>query len=308
MSWLNTKRVLRGGAQSFFRNGFVTFSSVVVLTITLFIIASTLLLGGFLNYELNGIREKVDVNVHFLTSASETDILSVKKSLEALPEVVSVEYISKDQELANFRATHSGDESILQGLDELGENPLGAVLNIKAKDPSQYGGIANYLEKDSNELLSSNGSKIIDKVSYKKPIIDKLVHIINSADAVGFWLALIFIVISIIITFNTIKLTIFMAKDEISVMRLVGASGKYVKGPFVVTGVLSGLISAFLIIVLISIGTFFVNKYYGNYFVGFDLFSYYMSNFFYILAVVFGSGIILGSVSSYLAVHRYLDK
>ncbi len=98
-----------------------------------------------------------------------------------------------------------------------------------------------------------------------------------------------------------------MAKDEISVMRLVGASSKYVKGPFVVAGVLAGLISAFLIVVLFSLGTFWVNRYYSVFFVGFDVFSYYMSNFFYILFIVFGSGIVLGSVSSYLAVHKYLD-
>jgi cell division transport system permease protein len=98
-----------------------------------------------------------------------------------------------------------------------------------------------------------------------------------------------------------------MAKDEISVMRLVGASPKYVKGPFVVAGILSGLISSFLIILLFSFGTYFLNRYYGTYFVGFNVFLYYMRNFFYILFAVFGSGIVLGSVSSYLAVHKYLD-
>ncbi len=310
MSWLNTKRVLRSGAQSFFRSGFVTFSSVVVLTITLFIIASTLLLGGFLNFTLDNVKQKVDINVYFMTTASEPDVLAVKKSLEGLPEVSSVEYISREQALETFKEKHSGDNLTLQALSELGDNPLGASLNIKAKDPSQYAGIAKFLEGDNNETLSSDGSKIIDKINYSqnKLIIDRLTHIINSASELGFWLALIFIVISIIITFNTIKLTIFMAKDEISVMRLVGASGKYVKGPFVVTGVLSGLVSAFLITVIFSLGTFIINRYYGNYFVGFDIFTYYMSNFFYILFIVFGSGIILGSVASYLAVHRYLDK
>ncbi len=212
MFWLNTKRVLRGGAQSFFRNGFVTFASVVVLTITLFIIASTLMLGGFLNYTLDIVKQKVDVNVYFLTSAPESDILSLKKSLENLPEVSSVEYISRDQALMDFKAKHADDELTLQALDELGQNPLGASLNIKAKDPSQYAGIAKFLEGNSNELLSAAGSKIIDKVNYteNKTIIDRLNSIIDSAKTLGFWLAMIFIIISIIITFNTIKLTIFL--------------------------------------------------------------------------------------------------
>jgi cell division transport system permease protein len=278
------------------------------MTITLFIISSTILLGGLLTYSLNQVRDKVDISVYFLTTAPEQDILSVKKSLEALSEVSYVEYISRDQALANFREKNKGDELTLQALDELGDNPLGASLNIKAKDPSQYEGIAKFLEGNTSNLLSTDGSKIIDTVNYSKNkfIIDRATKILKSVNMVGLWLAVIFIIISIIITFNTIRLAIFMARDEISVMRLVGASRKYIKGPFVVSGILCGLISAFLVIVLFSLITFFVNKYYGDYFVGFNLFSYYMNNFFQILLIIGGSGIVLGSIASYLAVHKYL--
>ena len=310
MSWLSTKRVWRAGLQNFFRNGLVSFSSVVIMTITLFIILSTIVLGGFLKYSLDSVREKVDINVYFLTIANESDIITIQKSLEVLPEVSSVEYTSRDQALKDFQDKHSGDELTLQAIDELGYNPLGASLNIKAKDPSDYAGIANFLEGDGSELLSKNGSKIIDKINYSqnKIVIDRLTNIINSTNMIGLWLAIIFIIISIIITFNTIRLTIFMAKDEISVMRLVGASNKYVKGPFMVSGILSGLISAFIIIVLFAVGTFWISVYHSSYFVGFDLFGYYMDNFFYILGVVGGSGIILGGFSSYLAAHKYLKN
>jgi len=310
MSWLSTKRVWRSGLQNFFRNGLVSFSSVVIMTITLFIITSTILLGGFLKYSLDKVKEKVDINVYFSTTATEQEIFSVQKSLEVLPEVSSVEYTSRDQALKDFQDKHSGDELTLQAIDELGYNPLGASLNIKAKDPSDYAGIANFLEGNSTELLSSGGSKIIDKINYSqnKVVIDRLTSIINSTNMIGLWLAVIFIIISIVITFNTIRLTIFMAKDEISVMRLVGASNKYVKGPFMVSGILSGLISAFLIIVLFAVGTFWISVYHASYFVGFDLFGYYMSNFFYILGIIGGSGIILGGFSSYLAAHKYLKN
>ncbi len=309
MLWLNVRRVSRSGAQNFTRSGFVSFASVVVMTITLFIIASTMLLGGFLNYALDNVRQKVDVNVYFIASAPENDILAVQKSLSQLPEVAKVQYVSPEEALADFRQKNAGDQLTLQALDELGENPLGASLNIKAKDPSQYAGIAKFLEGDTNDLLSSSGTRIIDRVNYSqnKVVIDKLNHIIDSASLIGIWLAIIFIIISIMITFNTIKLTIFMAKDEISVMRLVGASGEYVKGPFVISGILTGIISAFLIIVIFAVGTLWVNASYGSYFIGFDLFAYYMSNFFKILLAVGGSGMLLGALASYLAVHKYLD-
>lgn len=305
---LSAKRIIKSGLLNFFRNGFVSLSSVLVMTITLFIITSTLLLGGFLNYSLDQVKGKVDVNVYFVTSATENEILSVKKTLEAMPEVSSIEYISRDQALENFKEKHQGDTLTLQALDQLGGNPLGATLNIKAKDPSQYAGIANFLDDTTNGTLSPEGISIIDKVNYaqNKIVIDRLNTIIKSVNMIGVWLGIIFVLISIIITYNTIKLTIFMARDEISVMRLVGATSAYVKGPFIVEGLLSGIVSTIIVIILFSIMTFIVNHYYGSFFVGFNIFSFYIMNFLKIFVVILGSGIIVGSVSSYLAVHKFL--
>ena len=308
MFWVTTKRIFKSGLLNFFRNGFVSLSSVLVMTITLFIITSIILLGGFLNYSLDQVKNKVDVNVYFITTAQEPDILSIKKSLESLPEVSSVEYISRDQALINFKEKHQGDDLTLQALNELGDNPLGATLNINAKDPSQYAGIAKYLDDMSSGVLSQGSLKIIDKINYtqNKIVIDRLTSIVNSTNVIGIWFAIIFILISIIVTFNTIKLTIFMAKDEISVMRLVGASSTYVKGPFVTSGLLCGIISAIIILIAFAVITFIVNHYYGSYFVGFNLFEYYIKNFLKIFGIIFGSGIILGALASYLAVHKYL--
>lgn len=308
MFWLVTKRIFKSGLQNFSRNGFVSLSSVLVMTITLFIMTSILLLGGFLNYSLDQVKNKVDVNVYFITTAKDADILSVKKTLEALPEVSFIEYITRDQALINFKEKHKGDDLTLQALDELGDNPLGATLNIKAKDPSQYTGIAKYLDDMSAGVLSQGGSKIIDKVNYSqnKIVIDRLTTMVNSANILGIWFAIIFILISIIVTFNTIKLTIFMARDEISVMRLVGATSSYVKGPFVVSGLLCGVVSSIIILISFAIITFFVNHYYGLYFEGFDIFKYYIQNFLRFFGIIFGSGLVLGALASYLAAHKYL--
>ncbi len=310
MFGLTTKRIFKSGLQNFSRNGFVSLSSVLVMTITLFIMTSIILLGGFLNYSLDQVKNKVDVNVYFITTANENDILSVKKSLELLPEVSQVEYISREQSLVNFKEKHKGDDLTLQAINELGDNPLGATLNIKAKDPSQYAGIAKYLENMSSGVLSQKSSKIIDKVNYaqNKIVIDRLNSIVNSVNIIGIWFAIIFIFISIVVTFNTIKLTIFMARDEISVMRLVGASNMYVKGPFIVSGLLCGVISAIIILISYAVVTFIVNYYYGSYFMGFDLFKYYIMNFLQIFFIIFGSGIVLGALASYLAAHKYLKN
>jgi cell division transport system permease protein len=311
MFWLNIKRIFVSGIQGFLRSGFVSFSSILVMSITLFIIGSIFFLSGLLNYTLDSVKDKVDINVYFVTAAQESDILALKKSIENLPEVSNVEYASRDKALQDFKDKHQDDQLTLQAIDELGDNPLGAILNVKTKDPSQYAGVAGFLDNSNNELLSPDGTKIIDKINYtqNKVVIDKLTSIIKSANIIGLWLAIIFIIISILITSNTIRLIIFMRKDEISVMRLVGASHKYVKGPFVVNGILAGLVSSILVILIFSIGSFWISHSSSSiYFGGFSLFSYFIKNILLIIGTILGTGILLGVIASYLAVHKYLKN
>ena len=272
MIWTKIKRVIRAGVSSFWRNGFVSLSSLVVMCITLFIIGSMIFLSVILKTSLDEIKNKVDINVSFVSTAREDQILSLKKSLEALPEVSKVTYVNKDQALATFREKHKDDQLTLQSLDELGINPLNASLNVKAKEPSQYGGIAKFL---SNTQTVDSGGQVIEKINYydNEVVINRLNKIINTANIAGFWIMIIFLVISVIITFNTIRLAIFISKDEISIMRLVGASGRYVKGPFVIIGILYGLISAILITVLFGVLSYWVGGLSSTLFIGLNMFD-----------------------------------
>jgi cell division transport system permease protein len=306
MFFTKIKRVFRAGLTNFWRNGFVSLSSLVVMFITLFMVTSLIFMSAILKFTLQEIKDKVDINVYLTTGAKEADILSLKKTIETISEVSSVVYTSKEEALVNFRERHKDDARTLLALDELDGNPLTASLSIKAKEPSQYEGIAKFL---NNEDLSSPGNNsIIEKVNYyqNKTVIEKLNKIIEASNRVGFWIAIILLVISVVITFNTIRLAIFISKDEISVMRLVGASGRYVKGPFVVSGVLYGIVSAALVMAVFFGLTYWVGSLAKNFFVGLDLFDFYLKNFGQIFLIIFGSGIALGAISSYLAVKRYL--
>ena len=300
------KRILRTGLTNFWRNGFVSLSSLVVMFITLFMIASLIFMSAILHFSLQEIKDKVDINVYFTSMASEADIFSLKKSIETISEVDKVTYTSKEEALANFKERHQDDSRTLEALDELGDNPLTASLSIKAKEPSQYEVIAKFL--DSGDALTGGGNPIIEKVNYNqnKVVIDKLTKITDAANAVGFWVAILFLIISIVITFNTIRLAIFISKDEISVMRLVGASGRYVKGPFVVSGILYGIVSATLVIIVFFGLTYWLGSLSKNFFVNLDLFDFYLKNFGQIFLIVFGSGIALGAIASYLATSKYL--
>ncbi len=307
MFWTNFKRVMSAGFTNFYRNGFVSLASVLVMTVTLFVIGSVLFLSAALNASLEEIKSKVDVNVYFQTGAPEAEILTLAESLRALPEVKEVEYRSREQALESFRKRHEGDELTLQALNELPDNPLGAVLNVRAEEPSQYEGIARFLEGDS--ALSSGNRRIIDEVNFydNKAAIDKLTRLIDSAETLGFALTLVLIIVSIIIAFNTIRLAIYISREEISVMRLVGASNKYIRGPFVVSGILYGASAALLTLAAFYPLTYYVGDAAANFFSGLQLFKYYLAHFGEFLLIILGSGIVLGAVSSFLAVRRYLN-
>ena len=304
--WTTTKRIARYGLVGFIRNGFVSLSAVLIMTITLFVVAALLISGAALNSTLVQITDKVDVTVYFTTTATQDQIQQVQQSLQSLPEVASVTYVSSDQALAAFQARHQNDQLTMQALQELGGNPLGASLEVRAKDTSQYEAIATYL----NAQQSNGGSpgSAIDKVNFdqNKTAIDRLTNIIQTSKTLGFAIALVLGLASLLITFNTIRLTIYTARDEIGVMNLVGASHWYVRGPFVVEGVLYGVISGIIVLVALYPLTLWLGPGSEAFLGTFNVFTYFVSAFPLLFFVIMGFGIALGALSSYLAVRRYL--
>jgi cell division transport system permease protein len=299
------RRVFRAGATTFSRSGLVSFATVLIMTATLVIIATLMMLSAVLSNTLTAIEDKVDINVYFTTNADEADILSVKSKLETQPNVAKVTYTSRDQALEEFRARHADDQLTLSALDQLGENPLGASLSIKASDPSQYAGIVNYLSSDSN---IPGGSGIIERVNYyqNKTVIDRLTQAIGTTQKAGLAIVLLFAIASVIIAFATVRLAIYSSRDEIAVMRLVGASNMFIRGPFIVAGIIGGLISAVITMILFYPATWYAGHKLASWLGGFNLFSYYVSHFLLIFAVLVGSGILLGGIASFVAVRRYL--
>ncbi len=237
------KRMIKGGFINFKRGGVVSWAAVLVMTITLSVITLIILFQAVLHFSLEQIKNKVDVTVYLTVGAPDDQIASLKSSLEQLPEVASVTYTDATDALAIFRARHQSDYPTIQALDELGDNPLGGYLEVKAKDVSQYSDIADFLQ--SNDALSLGSASIIDKVDYSqnKLVIDRLDSIISNGQKIGFLITLFLVILSIIVTFNTIRLTIFISKEEIGVMGLVGASKMHIRGPFLVEGMIYGTLA-----------------------------------------------------------------
>jgi cell division transport system permease protein len=307
MLWVNTKRVIRSGFVNFWRNGFVSLASVLVMVITLFVIGSIIFTNALLTSSLEQIKSKVDINVYMTSTAKEEDILALRQSLEAQPQVQSVEYVTREQALKNFKDRHANDQLTLQALEELKDNPLGAVLNVRANETSQYENIANFLAGDA--VLDKSGIAIVDKINYaqNKLAIEKLSKIIDAGQKLGLVLSLLLAIISILITFNTIRLAIYISREEISVMRLVGASNKYIRGPFVIIGIMYGVVAGIITLMLFYPATYWLGQATANFFTGVNIFSYYVTHFAQIFLIIIASGIVIGSVSSFLAVKKYLN-
>lgn len=291
---------------SFARNGSVSVASTLVMAVTLSVIASLLFVGALLQSTLQSIREKVDINVYLEATATESQATTLQNALKARPEVAMVNYTSPEKALESFRARHSNNPLIIGALEEVGGNPLEASLNIRATDPSKYQVIADFVEKQNASGENTRG--IVSKISYieNKEAIDTLSRIIDSSEKLGFIIATFFIVISILITFNTVRLAIYTSKDEISVMRLVGASARYIKGPFIIIGAIYGLVSSIITLFVFYPITYWLGPLTYNLGTGLNVFSYYLGNFMQITAIIISAGLVLGIISSYLAVQKYI--
>ncbi len=305
MLFTKLKRVIRSGFLNFWRNAFLSTTSILVMVITLSFIGSIIFLSAILAASLDGVSRQVDLSVTFIPEAPSSEVLALKEDLEARPDVSSVKYTSREEALEGFRDRHASDRIILQTIDELGRNPLGANLTIQAYDPESYQDIAAFLEPEHALGADEN---IIYRINFRdnELAIERLTSLIGAVERFGLALTVALAFVSVLITFNTVRLIIYTARDEIAVMRLVGASTRYIRGPFVISGILYGLIAALITLALFYPMTFWLGEVTEHFFIGINVFTYYLENFVQIFLITVLSGIFIGGISSYMAVKRYL--
>jgi cell division transport system permease protein len=297
---------MKAGFVAFWRNAYVSMASVFVITIALFVIATTMLIEQLLTASLAQLQAKVDINIYFVPSAPESEVQRIETALKAMPEVAEVTYTSREDALALYRERSQNNTVVLQSLDELGENPLGASLAVRAVDTSYYESIATFLEEEKAKATPQ--TQVIDDFNYEqnRVAIERLSNIIAAVERGSFITMMVLIVAAVMITFNTIRLAIYTAREEIAIMRLVGAGNMFIRGPFLLQGVMYGVIATVLalatlypIVIWIAPGTIT--------FFQFDLFGYFVTNFSRLFLILIGIGIALGLFSSMLAIRRYLQ-
>mgnify|MGYP001586518780 CR=1 FL=1 len=291
---------MRSGLEKFSRDRSSTGAALVVMTIVLFVVSFVFILQGMSAFLVEKVQEGVDVSAFFQDEVSEEAMLQVREQLLVQREVKEVEYVSKEEALRRFIEIYQGKEAILAPLDALGRNPLHAHLNVKARDPDEYTKITEFLSQEAFLPLIAS----VDFYE-RAPVIAKLSLITSGIRAGVLAISIALSAIAVLVAFNTIRLTIYNSKEEIEIMRLVGASSWFIRGPFLVQGVLVGMAASVGTIALLFVLSFFARGQVQS-FSGFDVFSFLVARFFWFLLLQFLVGIGLGLASAAIAINRYL--
>lgn len=308
MDQITFKRVFKWGFINFFRNGVVSVATVLVMSLSIFMIGIVVMGSIFLNGVITNLEDKVDISVYFIKSAPETDIFALQKNLENLSEVKNVKYISEDESLKNFISQNQDKPMNLKALDIIGENPFMSSLGITANDTSKFGEITKFIEgQPQYELvgLDDNDQKKIT-FSQHKAAIEKLTTILSTARLVGFAVSIMLAFIAVLVAYNTVRLAIYNSKEEISVMQLVGASYAFIRGPFLVEGVMYGLLSSIFTIAVFYPIFWWTGKKTASIFGGLNVFSYFTANILEIALILISTGLVFGVLSSAFAIRKYL--
>jgi len=301
---LDLQRIVREGFINFWRNKLISFSTVVVMTMGLLVMTSLLFLNAVMGFSLQQLQDRVDVNIYFFPDVPESEIIDLQERIQIIPEVRDVQYVSRDQAFTDFQERHSNDELINRSLEELGDNPLGASLNIRAYESTQYEAVVTAIE---TEPVVAN-SEFVERINYydNKALIDRLNEFSTISQLISTAVIIFFMIIALLVILSTMRIAIFAAKKEIRIKRLVGAENRYIRGPFIVMGSLYGFFSGVLAMAALYPMTRWIGGYTKTFFGGMDIFNYYLLNALPIFIIAICAGMMVGIISSYVATRKYL--
>lgn len=296
-------RTSKFALQNFWRNLWLSVITIFILVLTLFTISLVATINLLADQALQAIQEKVDIDLYFRTDVAEAEILKAKIYLESLPDVKAVRYVSSAEALDKFAQQHQADPDITDALQELSNNPLPPTLIIQATTLDGYQRIT--AQFDDSEYAAVVQDK---NFSDHQVVIERLSQLIDRIYQAGIIISAIFIMISIIMMYNTIRLAIYGHREELAIMKLVGATNWFIRAPFILESLLYALFSSMAAMVLLSIVTLSAAPYINNFFTGynFSLNVFFYSNFWTIFLLQFLFSVLLAAGSSMLSIGKYL--
>lgn len=302
MNFVSFFRIIHMGLSNFRRNLWLAGASTLIMTITLIILSVLSLLFVITNSSVRTIKERVDISAYFKNGLAESQIQTIKGQLEDDSRIEEVRYVSADEALAKFKENHSNDPLLLESVGELNENPLPATLQIKAKNLEDYPAVAELLNSDKY-------SASIEKVNFEdnRTLIARLNNLLKFIITVGIILIGVFSAIAVLVIFNTITLTIYNRKEEVEIMRFVGATNWYIRGPFIVEAIIYSILATIITSALIfPVYTSLLPKI-SNYLTpAGDTFNGNMLLFIGLIVIQLVIAFVLSTISSLLAMRKYL--
>ena len=245
--FLGLSRILKFGVQNFFRNVMLSIATVSVLAITLLSVDLQISLGVLGRVALSEVKSRVDVSVHFRPDVEESRVQTVKIALMALPETKDVQVVTPAEALQDFSAGYADDTAVLQSLGEVGSNPFGYTLVVRARDTKDYPKISELLESPAFAPLIEDKEE-----GDRAAMIAKIEDVSQKATLTGLATSAVFVFLALLIVFNTIRVSVFTRREEMTIMRLVGAGDQFIRGPFYVEAALwSGAALALSLLVLL---------------------------------------------------------
>ena len=311
-------RIVRYGVQGFRRN--IWLSAIAIITMILTIVTITIFaLGNIVaTKKYQEFNTKIDYNIFIKDGASDADVSVLKQSVTDRPEVQSNIYYDKEAVRKRFDQIFSSEDA-LKGLFTPDNNPLPREIDVKFKNPNQIDSFDQFVRQKRFE-------QVIDDTSYRnnKSLITNYIRLTNFLRIFGISFTVFFVFIAVLVILNTIRLAIYSRREEVEVMRLVGATQSYIRGPFLVEGILFGalgsLVSAVLtwaflrqlqVVLASSLSdntTNFISDLFSGSFENITTISGFNNLFGQLFILQLGVGMALGVICSYLAVRRYLKE
>ncbi|MEP6710616.1 MAG: permease-like cell division protein FtsX [Candidatus Saccharibacteria bacterium] len=304
--WLTFVRMCRYGVNNFSRNAWLTVAATAVMTITLLVVFMTLASRNVLVDTVDHIREKVDMSMYVKNDISDSAIETIGSDLRKLSTVTSVKYVSPEDARADFAKQNSTDGGTLNALNEA-DNKFPGTFRISLKDINNTSELDTFVKTNGTFKKNIDPNRAPSFAGERRNAIQSIARWVGFAEKVGLGASIVFIAMSSLIVFNTIRMAIFNRKEEIQMMKLIGADKSFIRGPFVVEAVVYGFIAAILATGLGVAALYSARDKLLSYDVAvqptIDIVTFYIG--FVLLAMIL-MGAIIGVISSLLATQKYL--
>ncbi len=275
--------------------------TVIILVLALFSINMLLVVKVIGDTAIEAVKERVDVNLYIKQDAEESEIMALKSKVNNLSQVREVNYISKEEALDFFKEQNANNPEAMQALRLLERNPLTPNLVIKPSDPNDMDALIGELNKIENPIIESRN------FLNHKELLERIRSITDKVSTAGLVVSTIFVLITLLVIYNAVRVAIYTHHQEISIMRLVGASGWFIYMPFIFSSIIYTLIGVLVVIGILYPFLSLLQPYLEAFFVGynFNIIGYFNNNFFLIFGVQFLGIALVNIIASLIAIRKY---